>query len=70
MLPQASARLPCAGWVAGWGGWHRGSGTLWQPSEDLGRAPGAARLAALHCQGAADPGCLAAPSHAWATAHR
>ena len=36
MLPQASALLACAGFVAGWGGWHRGSGTLLQPSDDLG----------------------------------
>src|SRR5712692_7538953 len=38
MLPQASALLPRAGFGAGGGGWHRGSGTLLQPPEDLDSA--------------------------------
>ena len=35
MLPQESALLPCAGFVAGFRGWHWGSGTLLKPPEDL-----------------------------------
>jgi len=36
LLPQASALLPCAGFVVGFRGWHRGSGKLLQTPEDLG----------------------------------
>ena len=36
LLPQASALLACAGFVAGLRGWRWGSGTLLQPPEDLG----------------------------------
>jgi hypothetical protein len=38
LLPQAAALLPCAGYVAGLRAWHRWSGKLLQPSENLGSA--------------------------------
>ena|SRR5437870_1476854 len=36
VLPQVSPLLSYAGFVAGWDGWHRWSGNLPQPPEDLG----------------------------------